>query len=116
MVKLKARDLIPGWPRGRSTLRLHGWCVDMGFRGHWSSRHFEDYKRTLEYHTAQQEMLEDARCWHYSWLYRRPWHAGSELAEWQVLWNREIFSMAEDGRVVGLFVNPRAAGMEGMQC
>ena len=77
-MKLKARDLIPGWPRGRST--VVGWNVDglamFGFLG-WYPR--DEHSRTqawLEiaesraYHAGQQAMVDG---------YRNQWSGKAEV-------------------------------------
>lgn len=65
-MKLKARDLIPGWPRGRSTVVLNDpWLHSIWwwtFCNHPSERHIELKRREVSddraYHAGQSEMVE----------------------------------------------------------
>jgi len=70
--KLKARDIIPGWPRGRSTECAHRFywmwfpypllnqgllCVD----DYWRAAVEEEVRLTREYHEQQQAMVDEFR-------------------------------------------------------
>lgn len=61
-MKLKARDIIPGWPRGRSTADMWpDWkSVDMG-EVFWPNRaeKIAELKLDREYHEAQQQMVNE---------------------------------------------------------
>lgn len=90
VAELKARDLIPGWPRGRSTQAQHGWLstesynwhlplrvnrvegayvaeIARGERGAFAracedeARLFAEARENSAYHAAQAEMVDK---WH----------------------------------------------------
>jgi len=60
-VKLKARDIIPGWPKGRSTSTFIlnrddlVWCLWLNRANYHKS--FFEMKASVEYHEAQQRMM-----------------------------------------------------------
>jgi hypothetical protein len=56
---VKARDIIPGWPRGRSTVVLWpDWeCAPWLWLTNWKSAEgYADWAADREYHEAQQRM------------------------------------------------------------
>lgn len=64
-MKLKARDIIPGWPRGRSTITCYS--NDLWKYSRWNDYWFlikrisadslVDLKQDYNYHQKQQEMV-----------------------------------------------------------
>lgn len=66
-MKLKARDIMPGWPRGRSTMNLYDRCM-FGFicwLHCWSPQDIMrlemDLLASTKYHQHQAEMMENFR-------------------------------------------------------
>jgi hypothetical protein len=57
---MKARDIIPGWPRGRSTSSFEGnWAyVNDGFFFRCSDEMRASLRLDAEYHRGQQAMME----------------------------------------------------------
>lgn len=66
-MKLKARQIVPGWPRGKSTSQPYisesndlwwwmigrsEWCAADGYDLHW------DMARNIRYHREQKQMLD----------------------------------------------------------
>ena len=72
MSKIKARDLVAGWPRGRSTsspyFGMEPWWLCYMYlpvtslsRYEAASNYVIEQKRTVAYHEAQQKMFDDFR-------------------------------------------------------
>ena len=92
MGKVKARNIIDGWPRGKSTSvsyenSLWDYVTDdvmfrFAVRGHWTLR--DDLIRDAEYHRDQQRMLDrhrsEYRRPHPAWLFRKIIQYGGGLA------------------------------------
>jgi len=102
---MKARDIIPGWPRGRSTIApLSSGQHAHVFFGRLSEQSCSELELNAEYHRQQGKMLERHR-WqqfvdeqHLNWLSGRPWI--SCLLE--VLAYRGVMSYSPCRRIVGL--------------
>lgn len=74
--KVKARDIIPGWPRGRSTTVSYenrNWeYVDELFFdifNRTSEEKKNDLRLDREYHLEQKRMSDDYRSYRYRWGY-----------------------------------------------
>lgn len=52
MVKLKARDIIPGWPKGRTTVSGDRWLNYPPWWRNWSEEEFQN----IRYHQQQAAM------------------------------------------------------------
>lgn len=55
-MKLKARDIVPGWPRSRSIFSWN-YYAPLYFPGRRDERFNEDAQAAYEYHQAQQRMV-----------------------------------------------------------
>lgn len=120
-MKLKARDIIPGWPRGRSTQAQHGWLstesynwhlplrvnrvegayvaeIARGERGVFAracedeARLFAEARENSAYHAAQAEMVEE-------------WRANSGLITYRGI-SRDAWGWGWPTSPGGLFINP----------
>ncbi len=67
-MKLKARDIIPGWPKSGSTMPCHDdWRVQLGWFGLWDWNPGDillivgERKLSLEYHARQQRIVSQWR-------------------------------------------------------
>jgi hypothetical protein len=59
-MKLKARDIIAGWPRGRSTSAFTITRADLEWLQFVNrARRFDEMIASVEYHEAQQRMIDD---------------------------------------------------------
>jgi hypothetical protein len=56
-VKLKARDIVPGWPKGRSTSHVYGF----GFRSLAMRIRDTQNEDDITYHQRQQAMVDQYR-------------------------------------------------------
>ena len=55
-MKLKARDIVPGWPRGRSTELVFP-SSDAPYWRDWWFAHCGEHRPNAAYHRAQQAMV-----------------------------------------------------------
>jgi hypothetical protein len=64
-MKLKARDIIAGWPRGRTTsVMFQSWQYETYWAGLWkkaSGITLKEHTRNVEYHFWQSVMAEEYR-------------------------------------------------------
>ena len=57
---MKARDLVPNWPRGRTTETVGGGCAwKAGWMWYPDAEWLADHEADVEYHRQQQKMLWD---------------------------------------------------------
>jgi hypothetical protein len=60
-MKLKARDVVAGWPRGRSTSPMfQDWQYETLWTGFWAvatGRKAEDHERDRGYHRGQADLV-----------------------------------------------------------
>lgn len=84
-MKLKARDIIAGWPRGRSTLAAIDWREQEIFRMHWPPQKAFEYFGDRVYHQGQQLMLDN-----YFEQWRQPPPDPFERMTWALVRGRQV--------------------------